>query len=184
MSAPTTADPVKEPTSYMVSEFINPKELKNDLAFSQNDLSDAMMQQASLFAHYGVLLSQASRQVDVVELLLENTEAAVQQMIRNELATEGTKATETAIAARVSRHPRVISMKKALNEAKRIEALGKSAVEAFRHRRDMLVQLGLLQREELKGDLAIRAKSAREDAAQIAKDNVLARLSNNSTASE
>ena len=186
MTEATTADVQKEMTTYPVRDFIDAGILKRDLAFSQNNLTDAMMQQASMFSHYGVLAADASRQVDVVKLLLENCEAAVSKNIRNELAEAGEKATEPTIAARIARHPRVVSMKKALNEAKRIEVIGKMAVESFRHRRDMLVQLGLISREEMKGELRIGEKSAREEAASAQKDLALARLSrkNNAETSE
>ncbi|SOC90114.1 hypothetical protein SAMN05216358_0138 [Rhizobium sp. AN5] len=176
MTKPTTGDAGKELTVYQVRDFIDAAELRRDLAYSPNNLTDAMMQQASMFSHYGVLAAEAAKQTDVVKMLVENTEAAVQQIIRNELAAASEKITESAIAAKVARHPRVISMKKALNEAKRIESIGKTAVEAFRHRRDMLVQQGLISREEMKGELSIRERSAREDALEASKIIALDRL--------
>lgn len=171
----TTADPSPVSPGYTVREFVDAAELKRDLAFSNVDLTSAMMQQASLFSHYGVLASQASRQVDVVKLLLENTEAAVYKLLRDAAATSGEKVTEALLEKSVSRHPRVIAMKKSLNEAKRVEATAKIAVESFRHRRDMLVQMGLISREEMKGELSIRAKSAAEEARDNSTQAVLAR---------
>lgn len=171
----TTADPVAQPQGYNVRDFIDSAELKRDLAFSTNDLTSAMMQQASLFSHYGIEASQASRQVDVVKLLLENTEAAVYKLLRDQAATNGEKVTEAQLEKMVTRHPRVIAMKKSLNEAKRVESAAKIAVEAFRHRRDMLVQMGLISREEMKGELSIRAKTAAEEAREASAMQVLAR---------
>jgi hypothetical protein len=171
----TTADPATQSQGYSVQDYIDAAQLKRDLAFSNNDLSSAMMQQSSLFSHYGVLGAQASRQVDTVKLLLENTEAAVYRLLRNEAATNGEKVTETQLEKMVLRHSRVIAMKKSLNEAKRIEAIGKIAIESFRHRRDMLVQMGLISREEMKGDISIRAKSAAEAAREDSTKQVLAR---------
>lgn len=172
----TTADPVKEMSTYNVVDFIDAAQLRRDLAFSPVDLTSAMIDQSSMFAHYGVLAAQASRQVDVVKLLLENTEAVVYKLIRDDMATKGEKVTEALLEKLVARHPRVISMKKALNEAKRVEAIGKTAVEAFRHRRDMLVQQGLISREEMKGEIRIAEKNARDDAIQNQRDAVLARI--------
>ncbi len=176
MTQPTTGDAGKELTVYQVRDFIDAKELKRDLAYSTNDLTSAMMQQASMFSHYGILAAEAARQTDVVKMLLENTEAAVSKIIRDEIANAGDKVTEPAVAARIARHPRVVAMKKAVNEAKRVESIGKTAVEAFRHRRDMLVQQGLIAREEMKGELSIRERSAREDALEAAKNIALDRL--------
>lgn len=173
--APTTADPVKERPAYQVKSFIDAEQLRRDLAYSQNDLTGAMMTQPSMFAHYGVLAADASRQVDVVEMLLENAEAAVYKIIRDEFAAKGEKTTETMLDKTVMRHPMVRNMKKALNEAKRVEALGKTAVEAFRHRRDMLIQHGLISREEMKGDVYIRGQVSREVAQESQKQSFLER---------
>lgn len=171
----TTADAIVPAPGYAVREFIEPQDLKRDVAFSTNDLTSAMMSQASMFSHYGVLAANASRQVDTVKLLLENTEAAVYKMLRDQAATNGEKVTEAQLEKLVTRHPRVIAMKKSLNEAKRVEANAKIAVEAFRHRRDMLVQMGLISREEMKGELSIRAKSSAEEAREASIQQVLAR---------
>lgn len=152
------------PVGYQVRDFIDADRLREDLAFSDANLSDAMMRQAALFSHYGVLAAQASRQVDVVKLLLENTEAAIYNMLRGRAAAQGEKTTEVQLEKAVSRADRVVAMKKALIEAKQVEANAKTAMEAFRHKRDMLVQVGLISREELKGDLRM---SAAQDAARI-----------------
>lgn len=174
-AVPTTADTASRSQGYTVKDFVDAKQLKQDLAFSNNDLTTAMMQQASLFSHYGVLAAQASRQVDVVKLLLENTEAAVYKVLRDKAASDGEKVTEVQLEKMVSRHDRVIAMKKSLNEAKRVEGITKTAVEAFRHRRDMLVQMGLISREEMKGELSIRAKSVAEQAREDSIERVMAR---------
>jgi hypothetical protein len=172
---PTTADTASRSQGYTIKDFVDPVQLKEDLTFSNNDLTSAMMQQASMFSHYGVLAAQASRQVDVVKLLLENTEAAVYKLLRDHAAANAEKVTEVQLEKMVSRHDRVISMKKSLNEAKRVENITKTAVEAFRHRRDMLVQMGLISREEMKGELSIRAKSAAEMARESSIESVMAR---------
>lgn len=171
----STADAVVHAPGYTVRDFIDPAELKRDVAFSANDLTSAMMQQASMFSHYGMMSSNAARQVDTVKLLLENTEAAVYKMLRDQAAVNGEKVTEAQLEKLVTRHPRVIAMKKSLNEAKRVESNTKIAVEAFRHRRDMLVQMGLISREEMKGELSIRAKTTAEDARNGAIESVMAR---------
>ena len=169
----TTADPVKETQGYNVVDFIDARQLKTDLAYSSNNLSTAMSDQASLFAHYGTLAANASRQVDVIKLLLENTEAAVYKILRDKAAADGEKLTENQLEKMITRHARVIAMKRSLNEAKRIEAICKTAVESFRHRRDMLVQEGLISREEMKGNIRIAEKTAHEEAMEERRRRVL-----------
>ncbi|SCW95779.1 hypothetical protein [Ancylobacter rudongensis] len=179
---PTTGDAAAQPTVYQVRDYIDAAQMKRDLAFSTNDLTTAMMEQSALFSHYGVLAAQASHQVDVVKMLLENTEAAVYKAERDRLASSGEKFTETLLEKIVSRHSRVISMKKALNEAKRIESIGKIAVEGFRHRRDMLVQQGLISREEMKGELKIAERNVREDVQAQQREAVLQQMAQRNAA--
>lgn len=172
----TTADPAVEAPGFNVKDFIDAFQLKKDMSFSPNDIDTAMMEQASMFTHYGVLHADAMRQVDTVKLLLENTEAAVYKVIRDKFVTDGDKFTETLLEKMVSRHSRVIQMKKALNQAKRVESVGKIAVEGFRHRRDMLIQQGVKMREEMKGELRVAERSARDDAMAAQKEAVLNRV--------
>lgn len=158
-----------------IRQFIESEALRKDTSVNPLDLSDAMMQQASLFSHYGELAAKASRQVDDVKLLLENTEAAVYRNLRDEFAKNGEKVTEAQLEKLVTRHDKVITTKKALNEAKQIEAVAKAAVEALRQRKDMLVQLGAHEREEMKGELVIRTRELRESREADAKDFLLRR---------
>jgi len=149
-------------TEYAIRQFVDPLEMKADLAISTANLSDAMIQQASLFSKYGVLASEASHQVDVVKMLLESTEATVYKLLRDEAVKAGDKVTEAQLEKMVARHSSVTAMKRSLNAAKRIEAQAKTALEAFRHKKDMLVQLGAISREELKGELTIAARNTHE----------------------
>lgn len=174
----TTADPAVEAPGYNIKNFVDADTLKQDMAFSPNNIDNAMMEQASMFTHYGVLHANALRQVDTVKLLLENTESTVYKFIRDKMINDGEKFTETLLEKLVSRHQRVVSMKRALNEAKRVEAIGKIAVEGFRHRRDMLVQQGVKLREEMKGELRIAERNAHSDAMESQKDEVLRRMQN------
>ena len=176
---PTTADnAIVQQTTFQVIDFIDAKQLRRDLGFSPRDLDTAQMEQASLFAHYGELAAKASHQTDVAELLLESTEAAVYKLLRDKAVADKEKVTEAQLEKLVARHTRVVAMKKALNEAKRVEAMGKVAMEGFRQRRDMLMQQGATQREERKGELVTMARSAAADAQELQRAAVLQRIQN------
>lgn len=154
-----------EPTPITVKRLIDPEQLKKDMRFSLADLSSAMMEQAPLSTHYGMLAAKASRQVNDLELLLEVTEAKVYRIARDKRDAEtekDKKVTEAALAKIVSTNAQVVSIRKALNEAKQIEAQTKTAVEAFRQRRDMLIQSGLISREEMKGEISIARRNELE----------------------
>jgi hypothetical protein len=162
-----------------VRNYVETVKLKEDLGYSLVDLSGAQAEQAQLFAHYGIQAAKAARQVDNVKLLLENTEAAVYRVLRDKMVASGEKVTEALLDKLVTRHERVTIVKKALNEAKQIEAIAKTAVEAFRHRKDMLVQHGATEREEMKGELVTKLRSGREEDLSNLKEGYLKRVSQN-----
>ena len=108
-----------------VTNFIDRDQLKSDMRYSMADLSSAMMQQASLFVHYGVLLAQASRQVDDLELTLEASESQVYRKLRDSAVKAGEKTSVAGLEKEVTVHPKVIELRLALNEAKQIEAIAK-----------------------------------------------------------
>lgn len=158
-----------------VKDFLAEEDLKGKLSYSLNDLSSAMADQASLFAHFGVLAAKASRQVDNIKILIENQEAKVDREIREAMAVLGEKITEGIVERKIARHPQVVAFKRALNEAKQIEKVANTTLEAFRHRRDMLVQAGATSREEMKGELSMAAKRELADNAKSAAERVGAR---------
>lgn len=158
-----------------VVNFIDEAQLKKDMGYSLADLSTAMMDQASLLVHYGVLQAKASKQVDDMKMLLENAEAAVYRRLRDTAATAGEKITEAQLEKAVARHPQVVAYKRAVNEAKQVESVAKIAVEGFKHRKDMLVQHGATSREEMKGEVRIAMRNANEDQLDGLKDRFLNR---------
>ncbi|QIG69120.1 hypothetical protein EVB78_087 [Rhizobium phage RHph_N1_15] len=162
-----------------VRNYIDSAKLKEDVGYSLVDISGAQAVQAQLFVHYGTLAAKAARQVDNIKLLLENTEAAVYRVLRDAMIAKGEKVTEALLDKMVTRHERVTAVKKALNEAKQIEAVAKIAVEGFRHRKDMLVQHGATEREEMKGELVTKLRSSREEDMNNLKESYMKRVQSN-----
>lgn len=156
-----------------VQNFIDSRELKEDISFSPNNLDDAMMNQASLLVHYGILSAKASLQVDKLKMYLQTMEAKVYREVKDKLTDKGEKITENQLNAAIATDSRIIVAKKALNEAKQIESVAKTAVEAFRHRRDMLIQQGLLSREEMKGEVSIAKRNNEAERAEQFKRRLL-----------
>ncbi len=170
----TPADPTPK-IAYTVIEYVDAAQLKADLAFSLNNLSNANMQQASLIAHYGILHAKAMKQTATVEMLLENTRAVVYRKSREDLIARGEKFTEPMLESMVTRNTSVNAMRTALNEARQVEAIAKIAVESFRHRRDMLIQEGVKAREEMKGELYIAGQQAMSETLAAQRDRYLQR---------
>jgi len=164
------------PRKFEVRNFIDEATLKTDVAYSLNALSDAMQAQAGMIIHYSTLAAKAARQVDDIKLVLEATESTVYRKLRDKAVEDGAKVTETQLEKSVAASAQVLSIKRALNEAKQIEAIAKGAVEGFKHRKDMLVQEGAMSREEYKGELRVRSASAAADDSDAQKRRVLERL--------
>jgi hypothetical protein len=134
----------------------------DDLQIDRMDLSNAFANQASLFAYYAERHAVMLRQEARMKLKVEIARAKAYRAIRDEAVANKEKKTEGQIEAEVLRNTEYITSVFHHNEAKSLLALAHSAMEAFKQRRDMLVQLGASEREELKGDLAMRSRQDRE----------------------
>jgi hypothetical protein len=143
-----------------IRSFIDKEKLKEDIAFSDENIQVAFMNQASLFVHYATKAHQARLQADRLKHRLDVLESRLDGEIRKEAAETSAKLTEGGIAARIKVDPRHMELKDSLLDAQTIADLCRDVLEAFRHRRDMLVQFGADVRQEREGELRLRAKSA------------------------
>lgn len=171
----TEPKPAPEPArTIKVRDFIDVEKAKVDLTYSHANLSGAMVDQAALFAHYGELLAQAARQVDDLQMMLDIAKAKFARKIRDAATAAGEKLSIPVLEAEVMVTPKIIEIRKAINVAKQIEANAKTMVEAFRHRKDMLIQLGAGEREEKKGELRTMVRREAEEATKAAQSRVAA----------
>lgn len=161
-----------------VKPYVDPEQLQSDLSFTLEDLDSANMEQASLYAHYAELYVRAQYQYDSTKAAQEIIEAKLDQEIRDLLAADPKKKiTEGVVAAEIKRHPKYLQTVKAVNESRMYMALAKESLEAFKQRRDMLVQVGVQRREEMKGDLLIKSKHAELDAMKEKRQALLDKMS-------
>jgi len=145
-----------------VRVFINPEQFKEDVSINLSDLNGCFLEQASLFAHYGMMAAKASEQADNLKMMLEIKEAQLNTEHRERLLIFGGKVTEQMVTNAVLTDTRYIKVRKAYNEAKGVLEMLKTAPEAFRQRRDMLIQIGTNAREEMKGDLFMKSKEQKD----------------------
>lgn len=162
--------------TYTVKNYIDAEKLQKDMSYSTVNLTEAMMQQGSLMVHYGMQAAYAAKQVDDVALILDVTESKIYRMLRDEAEGAGEKLTETQLMRSVNADANVINIRRALSEAKQVKAIAQAAVQGFRNRKDMLVQEGSQQREEMKGEVSIRRREAAADERQATGSRVAARL--------
>jgi hypothetical protein len=159
-----------------VTNFIDKAQLTLDMRYSLVDLSDAMIRQSSLLVHYGVLQAQASKQVDDVAMLRDVAESKIYRKLRDAAAVAGVKLTEMQLEMELKSDPTIVSFKRALNEAKQIEAIAKIAVKGFMDRKDMLVQHGAMARKEMDGEITTRRREIVDEGFKASASRVAAAI--------
>lgn len=172
--AETETEKATVPTALRVVNYADPAQAKIDIAYSIVDLSSAMQEHASLRLHYGIEAAKASRQVNDFKIKLEAAESKVYRQLRDKFTDEGKKVTEAFLEKEVAAHPAIQAIKRAINEAKQIEAIAKATNEAFADRKDMLVQSGAKDRAELEGELRVMGQVDREEMARQTREKLLA----------
>jgi len=160
-----------------VKTFIKQSELASDIAFSEFNIDEAMMSQAAMFSRYANVSAQASLQSDRLKTRLEYVEAVIHKEFHDQAVETKTKVTEAGITKMTKLDTRYQKAAKDYNEAKMVAAAAKSTVEAFTHRRDMLVQIGKGQREDRLGDLRIKERA---DRIQSLRESAMSKVGANS----
>lgn len=166
---------------FTVRNYLDGAKAKADLSYTLTNLSDAFQAQGGFRLEYATYAAQASKQVDDLKMILEATESAVYRKLRDEATARGEKITETYLEKMVIGTDRVLALKRAINEAKQIEAIAKGAVEGFKDRKDMLVQEGASNRQEREGELRMTGIRNRDDATEAVKRRVLEGLQDKTT---
>lgn len=161
------------------TERFNVEQMKKDVAFSDVNLDDAMMNQASLYAYYATLAAQAQRTVDRLKIQVDIVESKTHDRITSELRDAGEKVVETAVAKMIQRDPDFVTAQVKLADAKMDAFVAKEALEAFKQRRDMLVQIGVRAREEMKGELRIAAATVEAERSANLRAAALGKIKGN-----
>jgi hypothetical protein len=139
------------------------EQLRADLEVDRGDLNNSFLTQAGLFSFYAEQHARMMRQEGAKKLALEVIEAKLDKALRDEAASNNVKVTEKQIEQAIARNADYIRAAHAYNEARALTELAKGAVEAFRQRRDMLIQLGANDRHDMKGELRMRVQDELRD---------------------
>lgn len=155
---------IKKPAAGITLDtFINGEKLHDDLSVNPADLSTAYVQHASLFAWYCEQYRQAQFQADKMDNQEKLVYAKIETGVRNQATIDAEKITEATVKSRVLLDPRYQKIVQLKLEAEMIAGMTKDATEAFKQRRDMLIQLGSDAREEFKGSMRMRDTSTLEE---------------------
>lgn len=134
---------------------IDNTELAIDIAINPVDLDNGMLSQASLFARYAYKSAQAQSHAEKMKASFEILESALDGEHRSLLADGGGKVTEAMIRQAIVSDGRWGKAQAKLIEARTTASFSKDVLEAFKQKRDMLVQLGINSREEMKGVMRV-----------------------------
>lgn len=154
-AAPAIATRPSKPVAAAAAlrDFIDADQLKADLEFTTTNITFAMTRQAALFAHYSRLAADAQYQADRMKQQVELVEATLNQRIRDGLIAAAMKFTEKTIDNMVMQDTSYQEAASRANEAKAIAKMVDTAADSFRHRKDMLIQVGADLRLEKQGEL-------------------------------
>lgn len=126
-----------------------------------SDLSREFTRQSGYFASWGFLAARAMDRVRQLEEQSELVFSTLYAAYRVRASKDKQKENDCKASIRTNKHYRQIQQE--LLEAKHNHDILKVAMEAFSMRRDMLMQLGALNRAELTStDLHMKAKRAGE----------------------
>lgn len=150
-----------------LQEFIDVEAFSKEIDDDMGDLNEAMRTQTARAAYYGMKHAQAKRQKGRIDNIVKATEAKLRKELRKKLVEEAQeianeeggkpeRITKDMVDAAIFTDARMIKLLNIQLEADEIENVCKVAYDAFRTRREMLVSMGHLTREQMRSQLAMR----------------------------
>jgi len=147
----------------MATKFPTAEEIAEDVGFTEAQLDDNMVNQPSLVAHYGRLLAEAQYDSDYAKQMMEIAESKVAHKLREEANDEGKKISEAQINSTLPTVTSVVKARMTYNRAKSNHEAMKTTFEALRHKKDMMVQIGVNRRTEIEGKINGLIRSDNQD---------------------
>ena len=132
------------------------EQLRKDLQIRDADIDGCMTEQASLYGYYSTLYAKAQFEADHAKTYVEILRAKKYAAFRNAKSGRGLKFSEAQLDAEVTRSVEYLEATQKANLAKMRASIIKEGLEAFKQRRDMLVQKGKFRLEDLKGELYLK----------------------------
>ena len=143
------------PVSIRVKDKVYDLDYERELKCSEETINDDLKSQAPLFAWHAVMQELAEADLADAKLLLEMTEAALDEKYRVALAKEG-KVTETLIGHKVKLDEEYQTAISVFNECRKNVGVLKAIKDAFGHRKDCLISLASNMRAQQDPDIYIK----------------------------
>lgn len=149
--------------SHAITIYYDHEQVKKDLENYNPDISIDLMRQPGLFSYYSQLHAKAEAQYDRLKHTRDLVEARLERKIRKELSdasADKKRITEAEVRAVVIEDENLRKVESLLRQAKEQVNLMTGVTAAFRQRRDSLMQLAFLMREESKGEPRVMSRAS------------------------
>lgn len=140
--------------SLEINIFYDHDQVKQDLESFNPDINVDLMRQPGLFSYYSQLQTKAEAQYDRLKHTRDIIEAKLTKEYRAQLtaaSTEKKRITDSEVSSEVALDARMQKAESLLRQAKTELSLLIGVTNAFKQRRDSLMQMAFLAREEKKG---------------------------------
>lgn len=122
--------------------------VSEELAFSEETLSQDFMEQSAKYAWWAVVAEKARATTKAYEAKLAVAEAEADEKAREELPASGKKVTESQVASFIKKDAGYQSALAKVNAARSNQGIVERVVRAFEQRKDMLLVAGSHIRSE------------------------------------
>lgn len=130
----------------------------DDLAISEANLSDELVKQPGLFAHYAGLAATANRKLKMAKVQFDVWEAAIDKKIRDEALAKNNKITETQIVAKIRLNAEWLAGKFRLIDLEAEVEQYESLTRAMIQKKDMLMTIAHDRRAEMRSFAQVAAE--------------------------
>jgi hypothetical protein len=137
-------------------------DLSADVRVNTADLNTEFCKQAELFARYSTGYELSLCETNKLELHIDRLRAQLDYQGRMEATSAGIKFTEKMAEHYVNGHADFLVASEELLQAKKITGLLKQAKDAIVQKKDMLQQLGPIQREERRADISMKIEALKQ----------------------
>ena len=124
--------------------------MKVSLTVNDAALNEEMCNQPAAFLFYANEYAKAEKAYEDTRIIVERVEAEAFTRIRQSLVAQGTKPSNEVVANAVKIDPTYVNAQKVLNKAKSTMQEAKNLRDAWFMRKDLLIQLAINSRTEMK----------------------------------
>lgn len=135
---------------------VTTSDVNKEIAINQINIDNEVAKQPGYMYFYSSMLANMVALREAIKVYVDFLEAVLDEEVRSRFASNPTlKITEDKVKAAITRSPELIEAQLELIKIKRDESLLKSVVDAFSHKKDMLITLASNMRSRAQSEINI-----------------------------